>query len=207
MEALVSLLLQGSRKRVSAGRTEGAASGRRSEDGGRLDRWPVAGGPRAVAPLLALGSSVARFASLAPFSSAFSSPTAATAHSTSSCCCTWPHRPVRRSGFDCCRCSLIVLKLFTFISFLVLVLVHVEETRRKEKGPLLSVSAPSVRKKLKKSSTFFEEASRRLKSLSELGTGFHRLLHRGQPPRLRGTATGARKIKRINHRRHSKYSN
>ena len=109
-------------------------------------------------------------------------PAAATAHSTSSCCCTWPHRPVRRSGFDCCRCSLIVLKLFTFISFLVLVLVHVEETRRKEKGPLLSVSAPSVRKKLKKSSTFFEEASRRLKSLSELGTGFHRLLHRGQPP-------------------------
>ena len=74
MEALVSLLLQGSRKRVSAGRTEGAASGRRSEDGGRLDRWPVAGGPRAVAPPLALGPSVARFASLAPFSSAFSSP-------------------------------------------------------------------------------------------------------------------------------------
>ena len=76
MEALVSLLLQGSRKRVSAGRTEGAgaASGRRSEDGCRLDRWPVAGGLRAVAPPLALGPSVARFASLAPFSSAFSSP-------------------------------------------------------------------------------------------------------------------------------------
>ena len=149
---------------MSAGRTEreeGAASGRRSEDGGRLDRWPVAGGPRAVSPLA--------FCVSRPFLVRVLF-TAAAAHSTSSCCCTWPPRPVvRRSGFDCCRCSLIVRKLFTFISFLVLVLVHVEKTRIiKETGSLLSVSAPSVRKKLKKSSTFFEEASWRLKSLSVL---------------------------------------
>ena len=67
------------------------------------------GGPRAA-------TAFPRSASVLLFS--FS---ARSAHSTSSCCCTWPLRPVRRSGFDCCRCSLIVLhivQIFSWLSFL-----------------------------------------------------------------------------------------